>query len=59
MNQEQKPQEPQKSQTTQAANSNSGQSTDPRQEAIEQEQDTARLRSEKQSVEDGSKQDPS
>lgn len=59
MNQEQKPQEPQKSQTTQAANSNNGQSTDPRQEAIEQEQDTARLRSEKQSVEDGSKQDPS
>lgn len=59
MNQEQKPQDPQKSQTTQAANSNSGQSTDTRQEAIEQEQDTARLRSEKQSVEGGSKQDPS
>lgn len=55
MKQEQKPLQTQPVNSQPAQNTNAQKGEDPRQQAIEQEEDTARLRSEKQSVEDGAK----
>lgn len=57
MNEQQnKPGQPQENNQLASGNS-ADRNTNPRQEDIENEQDTARIRTEKQSVEDGSQQE--